>query len=332
MALEISQLPVELLTAVRQKRLVLFVGAGLSKQATPAVPNWRELLSRMSDIAEQRRDIDSSARAALEQLLRDRKFLMAAQELRERLPTDHYNKVLDEQFRLEGVEPAPIHRRIFELKPKMVITTNYDRLLEDGYSREYGKTANVATSEHPEIAQRHLQNPTPDRPLIFKIHGSITDPNTIVLTESDYRRVSSSDGYRRFLSAVFMTHVVLLLGFSLEDPELSLHFAELRHSLKYNNYPDYALMPGEALNAVERRRWRQDFGVEVLTYNSSIGHSPVIEFVETLIADLQSHEQQEAQRQLAQRRRSKKKKLRVKAAKSSAKKKTTRARKTKRRR
>ena len=47
-----SVVPSELIAAVRRREVVPLVGAGLSKQSSTDVPNWRELLTLMLEESE----------------------------------------------------------------------------------------------------------------------------------------------------------------------------------------------------------------------------------------------------------------------------------------
>jgi hypothetical protein len=66
--------------------------------------------------------------------------------------------------------------RAFRLRPPLILTTNYDTLLEDAYAAEYGLAATVYTYRDAAVVQRSLQtNRLTNRPVIFKIHGQLTN-------------------------------------------------------------------------------------------------------------------------------------------------------------
>lgn len=92
-----------------------------------------------------------------------------------------------------------------------VITTNYDGLLETIF---------------PEFAvyagqEQLLFNPSYDVGEIFKIHGSTNDPETLVLTTSDYDQFNTRNPYLAAkLLTIFVEHPVVFLGYSLSDPNI----------------------------------------------------------------------------------------------------------------
>lgn len=90
-------------------------------------------------------------------------------------------------------------------KPLIIVTTNYDTFLEKIF-KDYKiiKGQKLLTDEH--FAS------------IFKIHGCITEPKSIVLTETDYNNMKNA---KKVLNARLITffaeHPVFFLGYSLDD-------------------------------------------------------------------------------------------------------------------
>jgi hypothetical protein len=289
MSFDLTTVPDRLLEAAQQRNLVPLLGAGISRQAKKsAFPNWRELLDFLIDRALARKYIKKPESAEMKRLLDKGQYLMVAEQLRYNLPTDEYTSLLKEAFNPAGVQPTAIHKAIFQLNAPLILTTNYDLLIEDAYAKGYGKTANVYTYRGAAEVQQSLQiRQLTDRPIIFKLHGSIDEPSSIILTEQDYRKlIYQETGYRTVLSAVFVTHVVLMLGFSFSDRELTLMLESLRVSLKSQSSPDYIFLPDVAAGEVESRRFREDFGVEVIPFRPTKGYPEVLELVNYLVSQV----------------------------------------------
>jgi hypothetical protein len=105
------------------------------------------------------------------------------------------------------------------------------------------------------------------------LHGSAASPSEAILGEIDYRNLFYREpGYRAVLSAVFITKVVLMVGFSFADPELTVLTESIRDSLKYRTSPDYIVLPKGEKGSVEKKRLREDFGLQVIEYEPSPGH------------------------------------------------------------
>ncbi|MFB6224864.1 MAG: SIR2 family protein, partial [Candidatus Paceibacteria bacterium] len=99
---------------------------------------------------------------------------------------------------------------IQEIGPHAIITTNYDQLLE------------FAFPEYEIIIGEEIYNVNyATMGEIFKIHGCVTDPASVIITEED---VINFNKKRKYLTAKLLTyfaeHPVITLGHSAEDPDL----------------------------------------------------------------------------------------------------------------
>ena len=83
-----ESLPEPLVAAAARGELVLLVGSGMSRQADPTMPNWRQLLERLTDHAASTNRVSGEARAELLELISGQKYLAVAEELREVKPLD----------------------------------------------------------------------------------------------------------------------------------------------------------------------------------------------------------------------------------------------------
>ncbi len=279
-----ANVPQPLLDAVRQRNLVPLVGAGVSRQASDNFPNWSGLLREMATNALTQRYVSDSELSQINSIIEKNQFLMAAETLRSKYPLDEYYGFLQTRFRTPPTGPAQVHEALFRLNPPLILTTNFDTLLEDAYASKFRRNAVVwIPSGAPEVANYLHTGTVPSPPGIFKLHGSIHERTSMILTEQDYRGlIYRQPGYRLVVSAIFVTKVVLMLGFSGDDPELRLLLEEMREALMHRSEPDYIFLPANALNTLEERRWREDFGLRIIPYEPTPGHPEVLEFVNYL--------------------------------------------------
>lgn len=284
-----AAVPRKLIEAAQQRNLVPLIGAGFSKQAGDMFPTWRQLLVHMKERALSDGLISPEEGKEIDTMLDRGLFLMAAEALRSTFHPDDYAHILEEQFNPFGPRPAEVHRALFRVRPPLILTTNYDRLIEDAYAAEHGRAATVLTYRDTTIAQRYLQSSRlPDRPVVYKLHGTIDEPETVVLTERDYRDlIYRQPGYRMFLSAIFLTHVVLMLGFSFSDREITMLLEIIRDALKHAGDPDYIFLPKGMAGPLEARRWKEDYGIQVIPYEATPGHPEVLEFVNFLASKVE---------------------------------------------
>ncbi len=276
--------------AVASGNLVPFIGAGVSRQAKTKtekrLPNWREFMEELIGLAsdETNEGLDPDVKAQIHQLIAEGKFLMAAEELKDRIDAVKLEHYIRTRFTAIGAEPAPIHYALFKLKPQIIMTTNYDQLLEDAYIKTMKKTVQPITPEDSHLVQQVLKGYQEwDKPLIFKIHGTATDPKNVIFAEKDYRQLLyGQPGYRAVVSALFVTKVVLMLGFSNSDPEVTMVLHTLREGFRERSSPDYIVLRKGVKGSVEKRRLSQDFGLEVIEYEPSEGDTELLELVDYL--------------------------------------------------
>jgi hypothetical protein len=143
-----------------------------------------------------------------------------------------------------GKKPSPVLRALAELDFPRVITTNYDQLFEDAL-RAAGTHPRVSVYTPRLEPTRDFPNPTPESPIVFKIHGDIDHEDTIVVTDDDYikfvMRMSSKEPYDPVplkLKADLTEWTTLFLGYSLVDYNLRVLLKALRWGLDPAFQPD----------------------------------------------------------------------------------------------
>ena len=99
-----------------------------------------------------------------------------------------------------------------------IVTTNYDRVCEELFPayNVYVGQGDLVFSE-PSFAQE-----------VYKIHGSISEPDGMILTEADYIAFSS---HRKYLAAklltIFAEYPVVFLGYSITDENIKAILADV---------------------------------------------------------------------------------------------------------
>lgn len=92
-----------------------------------------------------------------------------------------------------------------------VITTNYDTFLEDhfiGFTKYVGQAQLIFSAIHG-VAE------------IYKIHGSVEVPNSIVINEEDYLGFQDKSAYLAAkLMTIFMEYPIIFMGYSIGDSNI----------------------------------------------------------------------------------------------------------------
>src|SRR6266851_3309965 len=87
----------------------------------------------------------------------------------------------------EGKKPSPALEILARLPFKIIVTTNYDRLLELALAKcDKDPARFVYDKDHDKRTQDMREEPTENRPLLFKMHGDFDDRASVVITDEDY--------------------------------------------------------------------------------------------------------------------------------------------------
>jgi NAD-dependent SIR2 family protein deacetylase len=287
MPIDLATVP-GLVDAARAGNMVPFIGAGISCQAKTAdkrnFPTWEKLIKEMAGRACSQGMLPVEEKEEIERLVDRGRHLMAAQHLKD---TAVFEEVIKERFDPEDAEPGLIHGELFDLKASLIVTTNYDKLLEQAYCNKHQRYPTVVTFQNAKDVVFNLRGDKRKSPLIFKIHGTVDDPRNVVLAEKDYRKlIYKEPGYRTVLSAIFVTKVVLMLGFSFTDPELTVLTESLRDAFQHTSTPDYIVLPAGRKGSVEKRRLRMDFGLHVIEYDEQNREAELLDLVRQLAKEV----------------------------------------------
>lgn len=189
----------------RNGRLVPFIGAGVS--ATAGVPLWKDLVHELakghSECDRQDfEDLDTLDQGNVVRGLFDDR--------------DTFTKEVARLTNVERYGLAPV--LLAGLPTREAVTLNYDDLYEkaaDAMGRRLAVLPQEAVGE--------------DGRWLLKLHGTVDDPASIVLTREDYLEYGRGrDALSALAKAMLLTRHLLFVGFGLEDD----HFQGLMYDVR----------------------------------------------------------------------------------------------------
>jgi Domain of unknown function (DUF4020)/SIR2-like domain len=198
--------PRALIEAHRNGSLVIFVGAGASRDVPSGLPDFRRLAA---DIA-----ADAGVEVTEDQLEQPDILLG---DLEDR-PDFNVHRRVSVQLGGETSRPNRLHEAIAALAaagpPVRVVTTNYDPHLSTALDMQGYVVAEYMAPALP------LGD---DFTGVVYLHGCLRqDPETLVVTDSDFGRAYLRDAWAaRFLERMFATYTVLFIGYSHDDVVMS---------------------------------------------------------------------------------------------------------------
>jgi tetratricopeptide (TPR) repeat protein len=216
----------ELKRLIREKKVIPFVGAGVSKDVKNKdgkniFVNWKELL----EILNQKVN-DENKRNGIGYFLKskDIDYLQIADMIEKELSVNEFNKVLKETFDIDlsliDETTLELAQTIWKLNSKLIISTNYDKILNYSCSDINKNYWDIeAPFEQAKLLRDGVENPT-----IWHIHGHIDNVDNIILTSKKYNELyttnSENSKYKSALETlryIISSKSLLFIGFSLDD-------------------------------------------------------------------------------------------------------------------
>jgi len=244
----------DLVEALKNGRAIAIVGSGLSSQV--GGPRWEDLLYGMlAEACETRPDEIDRIKTAFQEIKENRLLIAAGllkvvlgagfskavvrqiefkRELRPRTDIKETKDILDALFETCGrpekrnLVPSINHRILMQLPFRAIITTNYDRLLEQASPAE--KISSVFTRSYRYLPERLVER----KWFLLKVHGCVDTPEDIILSRDDYQKALFGEPLREVLELLFKTNEKFWIGYGHNDPTLDFLVDECREKLHLN--------------------------------------------------------------------------------------------------
>lgn len=256
--------PTNLIEELAYRRCVLFLGSGISATSTndagESPDTWEDFLSNVKGLIKNPTPEDISF---VDEMLHEKNYLMALQAIYDLCDTGEYSDYLKRMYRRKNYNPSPIHQIIKDLDSKLVITTNFDKIYETACNQQGYAVFDYTQSKSIVGCLKSPEN------IIIKAHGSIDDTEKIVFTAQQYYKTQEKyPDFYRLLSALFLTHTVIFLGYSLQDPDINL-VLQFLHNTANTSCPHYLVTTsGNKKQLVQH--WRNTYNVSLIEYGDDL--------------------------------------------------------------
>lgn len=255
-------------------KLIVFVGAGISKNVE-GMPDWNELIIKMADAINyskcntcKKKTKDCKASCKFIDVYSNDEFLKIPQYVYNRSKS-LYNRVLSENIDHDRTIDAPLSNAIFDLTPSHIITTNYDKLLENCKNAQGDNYGVIVNDKDLLKSQKNKY--------VIKMHGDIDDLNTIVLKESDYLEYTQNHILiEMFVKSLLTDHTILFLGYSLNDYNIKLIISWINYIRAQNKALDkdtkfgYIVLDNKKTSKVEQKYFEKNNIGVINLYNMPI--------------------------------------------------------------
>ena len=189
--------PELLVEAIKNDKLVIFCGAGVSMSEPTNLPSFNELSDKIAELTNQEKRNDES----------DEQYLGRVENLGHDVHTKVCNILTGSEL-----QPNTNHETLIDFFKKdiRIVTTNYDSMFESALEK---KDRKARIYSYPALPYGDKFNG------IVHLHGEVENPQDIVLTDSDFGKSYMYYGnVTSFLRSLFESeYTVLFIGYSYSD-------------------------------------------------------------------------------------------------------------------
>jgi hypothetical protein len=239
------ELPSGFEEAVKERRLLPFIGAGFSKNVNRKFPNWTDVISRAATLLEYDSEI----------LMAQGDYLQIAEYLDVKgLLGELYNslsKEMDDEKKYDITISKP-HLLLPYLDVPFIFTTNWDSWIERGFENQKVPYSKIITHENFVSPRKYRLRPDEDtssslysrdkvstirqkfsETTIVKYHGDFSNHDSIVFKEGHYYdRLDFEHPLDIKLRSEIIGRSVLFIGYSFSDPNVRRVWHKLNKVMK----------------------------------------------------------------------------------------------------
>ncbi|MBB1139295.1 MULTISPECIES: SIR2 family protein [Myroides] len=281
--------PDKLIDIIAKRRCVIVIGAGVSKNSTnnqgvrPC--DWKEFLEKANNGLPHSLEIKKQ--------IKNYDFLTACELIKRDMGDEEFNDLVKSEFLTPSFNNAEIHKYIFNLDSKIVITPNFDKIYDT-----YANTASNGTISVKNFYDENIIASIRDNErVIIKIHGSVDSPDNLIFTRKDYSKARTK--YKNFysmLEALFLTHTFIFIGCGVNDPDIRLILEDYTFKYPFGT-KHYIIMPQKSIHKQVQIVLAETMSLKVIEYDSKNNHAILTESLEKLVqcVELKRSEIAEAQ-------------------------------------
>jgi hypothetical protein len=258
--------------AIKRRRAILFVGAGVSMAV--GLPSWRTLVDHLLEELELDPDVIEGTSNGYQVLAEFYRLKHGG--------IGPLRSWLDRNWKVacDQVVSSQVHKLIVDLEFPAIYTTNYDRNLETAFEVHHKPYAKISNAKEIADAPGGVTH-------IIKYHGDFDDDSSLVLTETDFlNRLSFDSPLDIKFRADALGRTILFVGYSMSDPNIRLLLHRIWQTWENSGHKDdrprsfvFMTSPNPVQEAV-LARW----GITVLAPESD---GPIDEAVLAFLSDIQ---------------------------------------------
>jgi len=206
---EFPEIPDEIKEASNKKKLAIFIGAGISRFL--GCESWATLAYNLTKRCEKEGLINHLEQQSLSNLTDFKKIITICYEILkddDLAFMDEMQKSLNDGKVSKDNSDLEIYKNLFSFNG-LFVTTNADRHIDQLFIKD-----NIVK----DLKDFYPDNASKDK--LYKIHGCITDKESLVFTVDRYIEQYLNKNFSDFLQKIFNEYTVLFVGYGLGEIEL----------------------------------------------------------------------------------------------------------------
>ncbi|MCM1158656.1 MAG: SIR2 family protein [Bacteroidales bacterium] len=237
----------ELKYSLKQEKLVIFVGAGVSKNS--GIPTWGQMVRVFAEKLDYPVD-----KLSTNEYIRIPQYFYGMDDS---IGHREYYETLREILSPDAA-PNILNELIARIHPRHIVTTNYDKLM-DKVAVDY-----AIIRQDKDLFRANARN------YLIKMHGDMDSLEDIVFKEKDYLQYSETHRLMEtFLKSLLIDHVFLFVGYSLNDYNLNtftswIDFIAKEMQVKEDMHKNFFLSSSNQAGKQYLHRYYEDKGLQVI--------------------------------------------------------------------
>ncbi|MBI2435705.1 MAG: SIR2 family protein [Candidatus Hydrogenedentes bacterium] len=265
----------------RTNRFVCWLGAGFSVDA--GLPTWSQLRDRLcatlQDKANDQQDDRERSRmaAAVAHAQSEQDLWLAFTILRNSLGQSTFTQQIRGELDSNHLSIPEKYRLVWQLPVSGILTLNLDRFAVRSYaSVRPGAAISEFDAKEVESYSHLLKSASP---FVANLHGRIENVTSWVLTRDDLSQLTSSESYKTFIDAVFLSRTVVFMGITATDFSIGSHLDRLK-DLNIDHGMHFWITDNRSPEAA---KWAEKVGLQCIYYTpTATSHNELAEILEDL--------------------------------------------------
>jgi hypothetical protein len=236
--------------------------------------DWKGFLISGSNTLDNLRD-----KKLIKKEIENGDYLLACELLKKSLGDNDFIELLKNEFERPHFREAEIHKDIFKLNQRIIITPNFDKIYDSYAAHESNGTVHIKKyDEEADIAdglRRHDM-------LVIKMHGTIDAPQKVIFTQKDYAIARTNNAkFYKIMEALLMTHTFIFIGAGINDPDVRL-LLENYSTMFHTTIPHFFITTKENIKNKEDV-YSEIFNLKFLTYDNRDYHKELSDSIHALV-------------------------------------------------